>query len=409
MAQKKCVPITTKLVLLLVGVFVLLTVVVCENNQPSLQQTQRTSSPAPSSSAAASAPKIFPPLHIVTSGHLPTSVHGLRLGMAFSEAVKLDPRLQNFPGDASASLNSNDEAMVQERTREGIFLLATFTRGRAVNVEADVSDASPDDAENVDNATFGQLGAADIGIDERDRSYPLRRWVWVDGDVRIAYQDSTEANGARNLSLELIVFPVFLKGLEASGGPSDKTVKPLLVEQTKQEWGTERKPNPYASNPLPNGLEGLELHESPLQVSEVFPDADMNSTLDETYNGTYRLTNGNDVRFQFLDNKLKAICEDRLDVPPERFDEFRDALTARYGKTTTESLLGTKGWRNEKVNFYYLINKNESTPGKRPMMVVCVEDKQLMWAEKRKYASRPSYHAVPISHTFFVPVDLSRR
>lgn len=128
-----------------------------------------------------------------------------------------------------------------------------------------------------------------------------------------------------------------------------------------------------------------------------------------TYNGTYRVTNGNEVRFQFLDNKLKVICEDRLDIPPERFGEFRARLTAHYGRTTTESLFGTKGWTNEKVNFYYLIDKNESTPGKRPNMVLCVEDKQLMWAEKQKYASRPSYHPVPVSHSFFLPVDLSPR
>ena len=108
----------------------------------------------------------------------------------------------------------------------------------------------------------------------------MRRWVWVDGDVRLAYQDTTEANGARNLSLQLIVFPVYLRGLEASGGPSGKQLKPLLVQETKQEWGAAPKPDPYDPNLLPSGLEGLELGESPLQVSEVFPDADANGTMD---------------------------------------------------------------------------------------------------------------------------------
>ena len=167
--QKKRIANTSKLILLSLGVFVSVIVAACVNNQPTPQRTQQasspqqahqTSAPAPTSSAGAAPPKTFPLLHIATSGRLPTSFHELKLGIAFSEAIKLDLRLQNFSGGA-AFLNSNDEAMVQDRTSDGIFLLVTFTHGRAVEVEADLSDVSPEDAENVDSVTFGQLGAAE--------------------------------------------------------------------------------------------------------------------------------------------------------------------------------------------------------------------------------------------------------
>jgi hypothetical protein len=325
--------------------------------------------------------------------------------VGFAEATSLNPGFQNL-GGGRASLNAKEEALVNARTGEGIFVQVVFAGGRAIDILTDVSSINPGGAEVLESTIFAELGSANLEIDERDRSYPARRWVWVDGDVRIAYEHRTETNGARDLSLELIAYPVFLEGLEAEGAPAGKTQRQLLVQQTKQEWGAQPKPNPYASKPLPNALEGLELGGSPLQVSVVFPGANMNSTPDETYNGTYRLRNGNEVYFQFLDNKLERICEDRLDVPSERFDEFRDQLTDQYGKTTIESLLGS-GWTNDKINFYYRVAKDR--PGQRPVMVICIEDKQLLWAESQESAPPAQYKTAPASHSFFLPTDLPTR
>jgi hypothetical protein len=362
--------------------------------------------PAQLVNSGGATPKIFSPLPIATSGRLPTSLHGFKLGMDFSEAVSHNPRLQNF-GGGGASLNAQDEALVSEEEKTGIFMVVTFKHGRAIDIETEINGISPDDAEVVENHTFRELGAADVEIDERGRSYPSRRWVWIDGDVRIAYESRTKTNGARDLSLRLTDYPVFLEGLRSS--PGDEKQTQFLVHRLKQDWGAEPKPDPYASKPLPNGLEGLELGESPVQVSGVFPSADMNSTSDETYNGSYRLSSGNEVRFQFFDNKLMRICEDRHDVGPESFEKFRDSLAAEYGPTTSASLLGATGWTNEKVNLYYLTNEGQSKPGERPFMVICMEDKQLLWASKQQHFGSPNYEACPVGYSFFLSADLPPR
>jgi hypothetical protein len=225
--------------------------------------------------------------------------------------------------------------------------------------------------------------------------------------VRIAYTHRTKTDRSRDLLVELIVFPVYLEGLDSNDEKKwFKLLGRSLIQSTKRIWGVEPIPSPYSSKPLPNGLAGLELGESPLEVSGVLPGAKMNGSRDETFGGSYRFSNGNEVRFQFSHNRLWSICHDRLEVQPERFDEFRTNLVDQFGPPTGEYTLSGVNWTNERVVLFYFIDENESASGKRPFITLCIEDTQLKNAQVQESAPAPHYKPSPPTASFFLPSDL---
>ena len=355
-------------------------------------------------------PKPFPPLHILTSSSLPASLRGFALGMDFADAVRLNPQLKNLAGGAP-SLNSNGYAVACHKDSQGILVTVTFAAGRVIDINAELSPINSGYAEEIESTTFKELGAPSKEMDERGRSYPSRRWVWIDGDVRIAFENRASAGGGQTVSAELVDYPVFLHGLEDPSAFDDKKQQQLLIQQTEQEWGGEPKPSPYLSVSLPNEMEGLRLGESASQMSVALHGAAMRTSTDETFSGSYRFSNGNELRFSFVHNNLESICEDRLDITPAHFDEFHKSLSSKYGPPNIGNpLLGTTGWTDGKVNFYYLVNKSQQSPD--PFMVVCIEDKQLKREDTSKTDAEvnsvfpPDYKTTPLDHSLFLSQDL---
>lgn len=383
-----------------------------ESSAPTAGGTAATSPVQQPSEPSSEPPKVYPPLRISSSGRIPTSLQGFALGMSFPDAVRLNPGLRNELGskEARPSLNASNEALLHETNAGGISVTVEFAAGRIIDIIAEVNSIDSGDAEQIQVATFRELGTPSREIDQRDLSYPSRRWVWVDGDARIAYQDKTQSDGSHDVDAELIDYPFYVHALEQPGIFDSRREQQYIVQQTKREWGAEPNPNPYVSVPLPDSIEGLKLGETPAQVSAALPNANMSGSPDETYGGSYRFSNGNQIRFNFVGNKLAGICEDRLDIPPGKFDEFRKNLSVKFGTPNVHNLLGGTGWNNGKVIFYYLINKSEQ--GGNPFMVVCVDDRLLERQEdpksegKLKAAFPSQYKAAPADHSLFLTQDL---
>jgi len=372
---------------------------------PTVQPTQEAAPPVPPPTTTSTAmQRVFPALQITSSGRIPTSLRGFSLGMTFTAAVQLHPGLENAQGAGPPSLRPTGDAWVVEKGPGGIYDQVTFANGRAVDVSSELDYLHADDASKVQETTFGQLGAPTIEIDERDRSYPARRWVWTDGDVRIAYEEWTRANGSRYISIHLIDYPELLKALETPDPSGNQEQQLALVQIQKAEWGDKPKPDPYVSTQLPDTMEGLKLGQPQSETIATLPPGAWENNLEPFW---YKLANGNRLELRLYHRNLLGICEFHHEIGPDRFDQFRENLSAEYGPANIHGVIGKEtGWNNGKVKLTYNINEGDDVG--HPFMVVCTEDANIDWEISEENATPPQhYNPAPPDFSVFLTQDLS--
>jgi hypothetical protein len=169
------------------------------------------------------------PIHLSHSGRLPVSLQGFKLGMPLREAVALF----NSP-DAPKDLQQAIFGSYPMTNR--ILVNIRPYRGRVIQITATAENLSPDYADFFESKVFAQLGRPDAEIYEENMLVPTRRYIWVDQDVRIAFEHVEGKAGETTLRVTLVAFPTSLLILEGVTS---------LTESAEQEWGAKPKPNPY--------------------------------------------------------------------------------------------------------------------------------------------------------------------
>ena len=248
------------------------------------QDTINRSGTAPdgtvSDSSQAAASVNFPELHFTSSGRLPTKLHIFRLGMSVAEAMAQNPDLKNQHGDSGSGSQSPvsdpDAQLVQRSDRTGFFETASFSNGRLTYVTSTVSSISPKDASLFNKNTLVQLGKPDIEIYAGPSA---NVWVWIDGDVRIRYDNEPDgqAAGPRTVDLSMVVYPDLIKSLLAErskpGGDSTHLEADANVELNKHYFGDDA--SPVIRKQLPTGLPDVRLRMTPWQVRQALPGIDL--------------------------------------------------------------------------------------------------------------------------------------
>ena len=91
----------------------------------------------------------YPPLEIKRFGRLPNSLQGLRLGMTFNDAIRLQPNLETAVNTSPPSLSEKGDAFLSMRTNDGFFITLVFGLGRLIEIH---SEARPTSARMMPNS-----------------------------------------------------------------------------------------------------------------------------------------------------------------------------------------------------------------------------------------------------------------
>lgn len=161
----------------------------------------------------------FPELHFSSSGRMPTKLHIFRLGMTVDEAMDQDPTITEFGADKGSEskpiANKRNTTLSRGISGSGFYETATFNAGRLIDISSSVSGISPEDASEFNQNTLQQLGTPD--------AHPSTGvWVWIDGDVRIRYENrsgGSPAAGSRTVSVEIAIYPEKIRGLTSAENP----------------------------------------------------------------------------------------------------------------------------------------------------------------------------------------------
>lgn len=221
--------------------------------------------------------------------------------------------------------------------------------------------------------------------------YLARRRVWIDGDVRIAFEERTRTNGSRDVTADLVDYPQYLKGFEA----------PAALEQG-EEWGkNQSRARSFRSSCR------IRWRVSKLGEAQSQAVADMSPGTWE--NGGqpfwYRLNNGNELQLLYPNERVGYICEFHQEIGPERFEQFRKSLSDEFGAPNVRGL--RTGWNNGKIKFTYTVNDGEDVG--RPFMLVCTQDADYFQEEQQQDATPPEhYNTAPSGYSLFLLQDLVR-
>jgi hypothetical protein len=209
----------------------------------------------------------FPALNCSSSDHLPTKLNGFQLGMSVAEALSRDSNLENVDSSKGKPSGADPNAFLKEQRSDGSFIKLSFSHGRLAVISSDVSGISAEDGEAFDRNTLNQLGTPQVDVYQGPDT---KNWIWIDGDVRIKYENRPEGmthygnSGPRIVSLEVCVYPQLI----ALPGGEDPLFRYL--------WGDGT--GPVVLKPLPEGFGNLRLRSAPWQVRQAIPGIDISTT-----------------------------------------------------------------------------------------------------------------------------------
>jgi hypothetical protein len=83
-------------------------------------------------------------------------------------------------------------------------------------------------------------------------------------------RESSIKTDGRILSVEVVDFPEYIRGLASESDESEKCA--LCVQNAEEEWGAKPKKRPTSTAQLPRSLAGLTLGMSKGQILAVYPD-----------------------------------------------------------------------------------------------------------------------------------------
>ncbi len=205
------------------------------------------------------------PLKFASSGRLTRNVHGFTLGMSLPAALDSDPDLLDFKaGEPYKPSASKLDRTLGSKFHDGIPTeTLVFVAGRLIWMDSDLSNVSPADAQEFDRSMISAFGKPDKEVYEG----PIeKRWVWIDGDVRVLYDNMPVESQGRRLELESSIYPLWISsGSKNPGGFIDTK---QLISNEKRDWGDDQAVNNFKL--LPHGLENIQLGMTPQELqSEV--------------------------------------------------------------------------------------------------------------------------------------------
>jgi hypothetical protein len=290
--------------------------------QPAVPQPTLLTNTAPSNAPEES----FRPLELKTSGRLPAGVQHVRLGMTIRELSDVAPPSKEYYDAAQRTVGPQDSDYVG---KAGQFeLLAGLTRGRLVFAYFTLGNLSEGDAAAFDQDTLSQLGPPDKHIRMPAGN---TRWVWMDGDLRLAYSNRSYFvdNGRRYVRLEVSNYPVFLKIIS-----SISHMELPEADELQREWGDVGD----TVKTLPTVWRGLQFGMAPWQIRSVFPGAEIH--LDDGHGMSLIHPGPEDsLTLWFQEGRLTGVC-DEVNLSSAAFQRNLPDMMAAYGTPVEYIALG---------------------------------------------------------------------
>lgn len=359
-------------------------------------------------SSPASAPVNFPALHFASSGRLPTSLHRFRLGMTLAQAIADDPslkdrRTQNDPGSPSPLLDP-DAVLSTEGFSAGFYDEAGFSHGALIDISSDVYGIRPDDASQFDQDMLNQLGKPDAKV----YAGPSEEvWVWIDGDVRIRYENrlggtgESAIAGARTLTLAMAIYPAVIKETQNSVADSAAD-RDSNLEMEKNFWGEDA--GREILKHLPAGLSDVRLRMTPLELRSSFPGIEFTRPYSspEHREEVRELKSANVVTDMNLWDGLVCTIYRRWDhLSANQISDWRRRLTEDLGTPSLRSETPSKElwsytWEDGTTKIDYTFLKDQVNAWYR--------DKNpdgLYWGAERANAPPSQPKPAPEVHSFF--------
>lgn len=204
--------------------------------------------------AAPTAPSpIFELLRIRSSGRLPQEAQGLRLGMTIADALRVEPGLTALAANGRVVDPSASDAVLLGKSDRGFSSDLLFENGRLIWIKFGLMNVNPVDASALRADTIQQLGSPTTVV----RDFPeITQLVWIDGDVRTAYEDADDVYHARHPNLTIVEWPIYSSDFRKLG------FRDFEIKSVFANWAYQ----PVVGRPLPRDLSGLSLGMSSWQM-----------------------------------------------------------------------------------------------------------------------------------------------
>lgn len=341
----------------------------------------------------------YPELHFTSASSIPMQLHGFQLGMSISEAIAIDSGLRVAP-DHLLSVDSPN-SVPYTRTSDGFpDVVLDFSNGRLILIMSSLDNVSPDDAAAFDENTKRRLGPPTVVL----RSGALvQQWVWIDGDIRISYRDSSVGyRGPRILVMQMAIYPLLLK---KEAPDTEFTTNAESVRISKHDFGG--LPEVDAPKALPRSLGGLELRMNRSQLQSLMPNLVIKDYSERESRASF--SSGDLETDIFLwDGLVETICHNRTNLSVNNFSRTRAELLQTFG-TPVESHFG-KGyadidWEDQASDIIYIggvpLIKESARGESRAWDKECLSDNELVNSYQQDHVLTYIPQRVPASRSFF--------
>lgn len=353
------------------------------------------SSPSPAAGAANTPSPAFPTLHFASSGRLPANFHGFHLGDSVEQAIAQDPEMKDCHSEGPPSPSNPTTEMCGD-TADGFHLSLSFSRGRLVDVIANVTNIAAHDVSLFDKQILSQLGPPDVEV---YRGPSKNNWVWVDGDVRIQYTSTFapwdwELKGNCNAGMEMAVYPEMIGMIKLGDIVTDQ-----FLADMRSSWG--EHPSSPILKPLPDSLAGVQLGMAPWQVRSALPGIEISADSDNDAKGVLGSETPQTI-VKFWNGRAMMLFKE-WKVSQEDVPKLRNKLLEEFG--TPSGHLSTKNfeyiiWEDSRVEMEYMLIES---PPNGASVTAWLKDKGLN-REKLvavMISSPTPFSAVPPAHSFF--------
>jgi hypothetical protein len=355
-------------------------------------------------SNSTSAPVTFPTLHFASSGRLPIKLHRLQLGMSAAEAMAEDSSLKDFGTDKSP-LSDPGASLCCGSFPKGFDDSAGLSEGRIISVGSDVRGISPEDALRFNKDTLGQLGKPDVEVYAGSSTTV---WVWIDGDVRIRYQNAPDGRLAdkRDVGLEMAVYPELIKNLQ-NLGDKGTFYGDTEAAAEKHTWGENAGQDTIKQ--LPSGPSDVKFQMTPWQLRSAlpgielkrgYPDPERRQTGDLD---TSNVTTG----VSLWDGLVCTIYKGWNDVPADQIPEMRRHLIDEFGTPSNRmpaKEMESITWEDDHTKIDYLFGPRVERGGRSFVQVQAwYRDKRpdALYFESAESASPSESKPSPETYSFF--------
>ena len=334
-----------------------------------------------------------PLLRITSTGRLPIKLQGFQLGMSVADAIARDSSVENFNPNKGEPSPADIDATLVKTSSGGFFTILMFSKGRSEQINSTLKNIRAEDADAFDRATLNRLGKPDVDV---YKGPSTRWWVWIDGDVRIMYNNVANTIG-RTVEIQVAVYPYLIRCIE-TGTESDLIAKDVLLRQLKRDWGELNEP-PVIKQ-LPHSLDGLQLGMTPWQVRQAVPGIDIASYSEHEAGGQVRATNL-EIGVRFWDGTLMGVSSQQHDVPPQEFGKLRERLIADLGTPARDGHvrnLETLTWEDGRVEFVY---QGQQTLDNHSWTAIILRDKEMYAISRADPRNTAQLKPAPMPRSFF--------